>query len=122
MLVPLPVMETALKRIDINKDMNPISAMNRARVDEKSEIMRTKVIGLMRYQGNEPGPPGLPSNAKFGPLPCNRKPESIKNLLGLMINSKLQGAQIRIGVKVKAKRRYKRALNKTILIPLLLAM
>ena len=122
MLVPLPVMETALKRIDINKDMNPISAMNRARVDEKSEIMRTKVIGLIRYQGKDPGPPGLPSSAKFGPLPCNRKPESIKNLLGWMINSKLHGAQIRIGVNVKASRRYKRALNKTILIPLLLAM
>ena len=105
MLVPLPVIEIALKRIDINRDTKPISAMNRARVDEKSEITSTKVSGLIRYQGREPGPPGLPSRAKFGPLPCNRKPESSKNLFGLKINSRLHGAQIRIGVKVKAKRR-----------------
>ena len=103
--MPLPVIEIALKRIEINSDTNPISAIKRARVDEKREITSTKVSGLIRYHGKEPGPPGFPNNAKFGPLPCRRKPESKKNLFGLMINSKLQGAQMRSGVNVNAKRR-----------------
>ena len=103
--MPFPLKEMALKKIEINSDTNPISAMKRARVDEKSEIASTNVSGLIRYQGRAPGPPGLPSSAKFGPLPCNRKPESIRNLAGLKINSKLQGAQMRSGVKVNARRR-----------------
>ena len=94
-----------LKRIEIKRDTNPISAIKRARVDEKSEISSTKVSGLIRYHGREPGPPGLPTREKFGPLPCNKKPESNKNLFGWKINSKLQGAQMRNGVNVSARRR-----------------
>ena len=105
MLVPLPVIEIALKAIEIKRDTKPISAIKRARVVEKRDIASTNVIGLIRYQGKDPGPPGLPISAKFGPPPCNRKPESSKKRFGLKINSKLQGAQMRNGVKVKAKRR-----------------
>ena len=71
-----------LKEIAPSNEINPSSATKRAFVDENKAIPSTNVIGLTMYKGNEPGPPGFPSRARFGPPPAIRNPESIKNRFG----------------------------------------
>ena len=86
--------------------MNPSSATKRALVEENNEIPSTRVNGLTIKIGNDPGPPGFPSKAKFGPPPGSKNPESMKKRFGSTNNSKLQGAHIKTGVITSAKRRY----------------
>ena len=86
--------------------MNPSSATKRALVEENNEIPSTRINGLTIKIGNDPGPPGFPIKAIFGPPPGSKNPESMKKRLGSTNNSKLQGAQIKAGVIISAKRRY----------------
>jgi hypothetical protein len=102
---PFPVIENALMRTAANSEAKPNSATRRARVDEKSEMPRMIDNGLKTAKGSDPGPPGFPRIAKFGPPPGIKKPASIRNLLGFNINSKLHGAQSSSGVRTKAIRR-----------------
>ena len=76
------MIETALSKIAASSEIHPSSATNRALVEEKSEIASTSVNGLTIKNGNEPGPPGFPSKAKFGPPPGSKNPESMKKRFG----------------------------------------
>ncbi len=72
-----------LARVPASRKMIPGSANLRAAVVEKNEKKRIAVIGLMLHHGSDPGPPGFPRNARFGPPPGKVMPISRKSLLGL---------------------------------------
>jgi hypothetical protein len=104
--VPLPVIDTVLNKTADSSEIKPSSATKRALVEENNEIPSTRISGLTMKIGKDPGPPGFPINARFGPPPGSRNPESMKKRFGSTINSKLQGAQSKTGVITSAKRRY----------------
>ena len=72
-----------LARVPARRKTIPGSANLRAAVVEKNEKKRIAVIGLMLHHGSDPGPPGFPRNARFGPPPGKVRPISRKSLLGL---------------------------------------
>ncbi len=101
----MPVTDIALISTAKSNEKKPNSDTRRARVEEKSVIPRMIDSGLSTANGSDPGPPGFPRIARFGPPPGIKKPASIKNLFGLNINSRLDGAQSSSGVTTKMIRR-----------------
>ena len=50
-------------------------------------------MGLIDHHGSDPGPPGLPMSARFGPPPATVKPISLISKFGRMKYSKEPGAE-----------------------------
>ncbi|CAB4329125.1 unannotated protein [freshwater metagenome] len=82
----------------------PGSANLRAAVVEKNDKNSIAVIGLMLHHGRDPGPPGFPRKARFGPPPGIVSPISRKSLVGCLKNPREFGAAIREGMKKRAPR------------------
>ena len=66
----------------INNIAKPISAILRARLEEKSAISRMRNTGLTIHHGIEPAPPGFPMMARFGPPPESAIPGSLSKRSG----------------------------------------
>jgi hypothetical protein len=99
---PLPGTTRPLASVPAKRKRIPGSANLLAAVVEKNEIKRIAVMGLMLHQGSEPGPPGLPRNARFGPPPGMVRPISRKSLVGCRSKPREFGAAIKNGMKKRA--------------------
>jgi hypothetical protein len=101
-----PVLGTTrpLARVPVRRKTIPGRANLRAAVVEKNEKRRIAVIGLILHHGSDPGPPGLPRNARFGPPPGIVIPISRKSLDGCRSNPKEFGAASKNGMKKSAPR------------------